>query len=208
VISISVELLRRTGVEGADQTRKREVVRAVEAIRREVRRLDRSMNGLLNDTNETRESPRAFDLSGMCRTLVDEIAARASRQHVVVRLTLPRQPVEVWGFQDRLSVAILSVLVNALDAMPDGGALQLSVVRADNGEIEIHVRDSGPGIPSERLVEVWNIHSTTKPRGAGIGLPVARAAVESHGGTIHYQPNPEGGSCFVIALPPAVPPRG
>jgi signal transduction histidine kinase len=205
VISISVELLRRTGEDGFDPARKREVARSVDAIRRELRRLDRAADGLLKERGNGRDSPQLFDVSALCRSLVDEIAARTTRQQVLVSLALMRQGPEVRGFPDRLSVAIVSLLVNALDAMPNGGALHLAVTRLANAETQIHVRDSGPGIPSEQLSDIWKLYSTTKARGAGIGLPVARAIVESHGGTIHYQPNGEGGSSFVIALPPAFP---
>jgi signal transduction histidine kinase len=93
-------------------------------------------------------------------------------------------------------------MVNALDAMPDGGTLQLSVVKTTT--IQVRLCDTGPGIASETLPDVWRLHFTTKARGTGLGLYVTRTTVEADGGTISYQPNPNGGSCFIIDLPMAM----
>ena len=94
------------------------------------------------------------------------------------------------------------MLVNALDAMPDGGRLHVGVTKART--VQIRVCDSGPGIEPDRLPDVWKLHFTTKAQGTGVGLYVTRSIVEAHGGNIYYEPNHEHGSCFIIELPQAM----
>jgi two-component system sensor histidine kinase HydH len=202
VISMNIELLSRvTANASLTPAQLKSTNRCTDVVRRELRRLDESLDALLARDMIERPSPRTFDLKTTCESVLHLVAARAARQHVHVQSTMSEGTAEVTGFPDRLHGALLSLLINALDAMPTGGTLQL--VLAKKATIEIRLCDSGPGIPKERLPDVWKLHFTTNA-GTGLGLYVARSTVEAHGGRIGYQPNPEGGSCFTIELPAAV----
>lgn len=203
VIAMNMEVLSRIAANGAlDSAQSRSATRSADVVSRELRRLDRSLDALLERDFVEREFPRTFDLKILMSSLLDLIAARAARQQVEVRATMHEETVEMRGFPDRVHGALLSLMVNALDAMPNGGTLNLSVTKTTT--IQVRLCDSGPGIPLDRFPDLWKAHVTTKPLGTGLGLYLARSTIEAHGGTIVYQPNPGRGSCFVIELPKAV----
>jgi signal transduction histidine kinase len=202
VISMNVELLSRAALNGpADAGGGKRASRYADVVRREMGLLERSIDALLDRHVEEREAPQTFDINGICEMILVLIAARASRQRVEVRWTSSEHPADVRGFPDRMHAALLSLITNALDAMPDGGTLKLSVAKATT--IQVRVCDSGPGIASDRLPDIWRLHFSTKPLGTGLGLYVTRSVVEAHGGTIRHEPNSDRGSCFIIELPSA-----
>src|SRR6185295_17410431 len=104
------------------------------------------------------------------------------------------------GRRDRLKQALLNVAVNALEAMPDGGALAI-VLRREGERAHITVRDDGPGMPPEIVDRIYDMHFTTKSGGTGIGLYVARAVVEAHRGEIRVATGPDEGTSIHIVLP-------
>jgi signal transduction histidine kinase len=203
VISMNAELLARAAASsGGAAVEDRQGKRSAEVIQRELRRLDRAIDALFDRHMMERESPQTFDVVVLCEAVLRLIAARASRQRVEVRSMMRAGTTETVGFPDRLHGALLSLMVNALDAMPDGGTLHLAVTKTTT--IRICLCDTGPGILRDRLADIWGLPFTTKAQATGLGLHVTRSAVEAHGGTINYHPNPSGGgSCFVIELPAA-----
>jgi len=84
--------------------------------------------------------------------------------------------------------------------MPEGGELAIGLM-SDGAVARITVRDSGPGIPPEVMRSIYEMHFTTKSGGTGVGLFVARAVVQSHGGTIEVLSAPERGTAFTLTLP-------
>ena len=87
------------------------------------------------------------------------------------------------GYSDRLRQAFLNVAVNALEAMPHGGRLTVEA-RRDGKRAWVALRDTGPGIAPEALPHLYDPEFSTKDGGSGVGLHVARALVELHGGEI------------------------
>jgi signal transduction histidine kinase len=100
----------------------------------------------------------------------------------------------------RLIQVLLNLGLNAVEAMPEGGTLTLSAARAPGG-IRITVADTGSGIPAELLPRIFDPWVTTKTRGLGLGLPIARRIVEAHGGTLDVESRPGHGSRFHVLLP-------
>jgi signal transduction histidine kinase len=103
-----------------------------------------------------------------------------------------------------LEEALVNLLLNSVDACAGGGAVVIEARLVPTG-LEISVQDSGPGIPPEDAERVFDPFFTTKEaeRGTGLGLPVARRAVEAHGGDLVLKHTPGGGATFVIRLPSA-----
>ena len=96
--------------------------------------------------------------------------------------------------------AVLNLVLNALEAMPEGGVLTLAA-EAFPGGVELRVEDSGPGIPAETLGRVFDPFFTTKAQGTGLGLAIVQQVAEAHGGSVEALNRPEGGACFRIRLP-------
>jgi signal transduction histidine kinase len=107
--------------------------------------------------------------------------------------------------ENQIQQALVALFVNAVEAMPEGGKLVLRINRLDSGELQLHVTDSGAGIPQEDLSHVFEPFFTTKKegKGVGLGLSVVYGIVERHGGTIHVQSAVGKGTTFTLAFPPA-----
>jgi len=96
--------------------------------------------------------------------------------------------------------AFLNILINAMQAMPDGGDVQIEVDSTD-GSVQITFLDNGTGIPHDVLEKIWEPFFTTKDFGTGLGLGIVKNIVESHGGNIQMDNRPEGGAGVFIELP-------
>ena len=96
---------------------------------------------------------------------------------------------------------LLGLLANAVEAAPAGGEVGLAARAADARTVEIDVADCGPGVPPELRERVFEPFFTTRPRGTGLGLAVARQIVEAHGGTIAVGDRAGGGARFTLRLP-------
>src|SRR5690606_35167444 len=105
----------------------------------------------------------------------------AERQKVQVNLRLEGESAPVSGHRDRVYQALLNILNNALETMPDGGRLGIDFSVAD-GKAEIRVNDTGGGISEKIEKTMFEKYVTTKATGTGIGLPVARESIEEDGG--------------------------
>jgi signal transduction histidine kinase len=103
---------------------------------------------------------------------------------------------------DLLRAAVLNLLLNAAQATNGRGAVHVTADR-QNGSWTIEVRDGGPGIPAELRREVLEPFFTTKSRGGGLGLPIAKRVAEMHGGTLTLTCPESGGTSVVITLPAA-----
>ena len=104
------------------------------------------------------------------------------------------------GYRDRLRQAFLNVAVNALEAMPRGGHLTVEA-RRNGTQASVALRDDGPGIPPEALPRLFDPDFSTKDGGSGIGLHVARAVVELHGGEIRVESEPGRGTDVRVTVP-------
>ncbi|MGQ9689225.1 MAG: two-component system sensor histidine kinase NtrB [Desulfobaccales bacterium] len=101
-----------------------------------------------------------------------------------------------------LHQAFLNILLNAIQAMPEGGTLKVSVSAGPNGlDTEIKVQDSGEGIAPETLKKVFNPFYTTKEKGSGLGLPIVKSIIESHRGAIRIDSSLGKGTIVTINLP-------
>jgi signal transduction histidine kinase len=108
---------------------------------------------------------------------------------------------------ESLKQVFLNLMLNALDAMPEGGRLG---VRAGQrrGRVEIAISDTGPGIPAETLRRLGNPFFTTKAKGSGLGLFLSRRLVQSAGGALEITSRQGEGTTCIVRLPPARPDRG
>lgn len=100
---------------------------------------------------------------------------------------------------DRVSIrqAMLNLLANAIDWVPEGGIVEIRTFR-ENGAPAVSVVDNGPGIAAENLQKIWEPYYSTKPAGIGLGLPVARRFLEMNGATIRVESNPGKGTVFTV----------
>ena len=104
------------------------------------------------------------------------------------------------GDREMLRVVFQNILMNAAQAMDGQGCIEVTLTQTD-GACRVAVTDRGPGMAPEVREKVFDAFFTTKHRGTGLGLPIARRVVEAHGGTIHIDVAPSGGTIFTVVLP-------
>ena len=121
---------------------------------------------------------------------------------VALQLDLASQLPAVAMDESQLRQALLNLLRNAREAMPDGGTAKLEAMRYDGG-VRVQVHDEGAGIPEEEREHVFDLFYTTKERGTGLGLPLTQQIVVAHGGTIVCKPRHPHGTTFEVWLPAA-----
>jgi signal transduction histidine kinase len=117
-------------------------------------------------------------------------------------LSLPEDLPSVPASYDLLVQVFLNLIINASEAMPDGGTLDITA-RALGEEIELTFADSGSGLAPETLDRIFQPFYTTKEEGTGLGLSTSYSIIEQHGGTIAAANGPDGGALFTISLPAA-----
>lgn len=146
------------------------------------------------------------DLHGLADRAVTLLAPTLRRGHV--RASVEGEPATVMGDADALFQVVLNLLTNALDAMPDGGRVTLTVGHGADTAV-LTVRDRGTGIDPAQLDALFAAFFTTKPpgKGTGLGLHVSTGIVAEHHGTLTAANHPDGGAIFTLTLP-AAPARG
>ena len=107
---------------------------------------------------------------------------------------------QVKASADELRRAFTNLVLNALDAMPQGGTLTISCSQA-NRRVVISLRDTGVGIPQEEQKKIFSPYYTTKAKGTGLGLAGARRAIQAQGGEIHFESASAAGTIFYVTLP-------
>ncbi len=108
----------------------------------------------------------------------------------------------VLGVPDQLTQVFLNIIINAVEAMPEGGELRVgTLLTEDRRWVLIAFRDSGPGLTAEQIAHIFEPFYTTKPSGTGLGLAISYGIVERHGGTIEASSQPGQGATFVVRLP-------
>jgi len=107
---------------------------------------------------------------------------------------------EIHADADMLYRAFLNILINAMQAMSDGGSIHVMVDSRDN-MVKVSITDSGPGISEDIKEKIWDPFFTTKDKGTGLGLGIVKNIVKTHSGRIAIQNLPEGGTCVAIDLP-------
>jgi two-component system sensor histidine kinase HydH len=115
---------------------------------------------------------------------------------VVVPPDLPAARVDRNYFKQ----ALLNLILNGMQAMPQGGGLTLEA-NLSRGTMVVSVTDTGDGIPEDILPRIFDPYFTTKTKGAGLGLPIARRIVEAHGGALTAESKVGQGTCFKITFP-------
>ena len=115
----------------------------------------------------------------------------------------PEELLQVHADVQQLQRVFLNLLINAQDAMPDGGVITVSTTKT-NGFAEIAISDSGEGINPENIAKIFDPLFTTKSQGTGLGLAVCQQIVSKHGGAIEVESPPGEGATFKVKLPLSV----
>jgi len=130
------------------------------------------------------------------------LAAQREGSNVRLETIVPDEPAPMDVDPELLHRALSNLVLNAMDAMPDGGTVTLSA-KATEDQVEIRVADTGEGLTQEECERLFTPYYTTKQHGTGLGLAIVQSVVADHGGAISVESRTGGGATFVITLPKA-----
>jgi two-component system, NtrC family, sensor kinase len=165
----------------------------------EVDRIDQIVEGLLSFARREEPVFGTVDLAELIRHSMAFMAVRAREQHIELRLDLPAE-LPIRGDAGMLKQVVLNILLNALQAMPAGGRLNVDAA-ARGRNVEVRIADSGAGIAPEHLERIFDPFFTTRKDGTGLGLSICYGIVERHGGQLEVDSSPGRGTTMIIRLP-------
>ncbi|NPV69949.1 MAG: hypothetical protein HPY55_04755 [Firmicutes bacterium] len=168
----------------------------------ELARVNRTVESLLNFTRFSKPRYIPVELNQVVERSVDVIRAyaRAALVNVVEEYAETLPPVE--GDPEHLQQAFLNLLLNAIQAMPDGGVLKVSTSRQPGSAyVQVSLRDTGVGIPEKDQDKIFDMFYSTKKDGTGLGLALVQRIVDEHKGYIEFNSRAGEGACFNVNLP-------
>ncbi len=199
-MAVHLELLRHSGDNlngGAAVDAQQHSLEALETSARQVDQLLRDFADYSTPVTLEREP---LDVAQVLEASMEAMLPQCTAQGIAITMDLPSGPWVLAGDSNRLRQAFDNLLRNAVEAQPDGGAIQVTGYRSGS-QIILRFQDAGPGIPPERLATIFDFGQSTKSGGSGIGLSLSQLIVEAHGGTLQYEDGAESGAVFRMTLP-------
>jgi signal transduction histidine kinase len=177
--------------------------RQFKILQDEIIRMEGTIQSLLDLTRPPTMRRRLHNLCSTIRRSVNLVRSRASQNNVQILEGLPNERIMIYGDPEQLHQVFVNLLLNALEAMPDGGTLRIAIggIEGDEMVCRIKCSDTGMGIPPENLGRIFDPFVSGKEHGHGLGLAVSRRIVAEHGGSITASNRPEGGAQFTVTLP-------
>ncbi len=168
----------------------------------QIERISNIIRSLLNMARSDHRERQPVDVCAVLERSLSFLTEKFRLRQIRVKRDLV-DAASVFGDEEKLQQLFLNLLLNAVDAMPEGGNLEIRAQRLSGDKLEVLISDDGHGMPPNVLARVFEPFYTTKPsgQGTGLGLVVAHGIVRDHGGTIEATSEVERGTQFRIVLP-------
>lgn len=187
------DLAQRGGLDPALKSR-------IASIAGDYRRLEEVLNNFLRYASRRQLALAEVDMNTLVYDLVTFLEGELRRTGVEIR-TAPSPAAPVCRADAGLiKQALLNVMLNAIEAMPGGGSIEIATSRED-GFARVTVRDTGVGIPPENLPRIFDAYFSRKQGGTGLGLAITKRIIEDHDGRITVESAPGKGATVTIELP-------
>ncbi len=200
-----IELL--ASIMRAELDEQQDLKKMAERITTEVKSLDNAISNLLLFTRPQKPVLHEADLYELLREFIDFIEPVLAKNNVTLCCHETGR-YKIAADRDLIKQVFLNLTLNAMQAMPDGGSVEIdATLHMDGYEnqkchwVEILFRDTGHGVEREALNKIFNPFFTTKEKGTGLGLAIVHNIIESHNGTIDVRSTPGTGTSFLISLP-------
>ena len=213
-LGLNLELLAEDFQDPQTQ-RERRACKRVEKLRNQCQALTEISNEFLRFARISNIEGSPCDLSKVVEEMIDFVTPTAESANIDIKSYLSANLPSVRLDVDLFKQALLNLMLNAEQAMPEGGELTIqanrenptadfSVVSVHNAPtqyVALHLIDTGKGIPKDVQAKIFRPFFSTKQGGNGLGLPITKRIVEAHGGTLEMQSEPGHGTKFTIRLP-------
>ena len=194
-IVIHLEILRERIVNLDPDSR-----RHMDIINKEIHRLDRVVKSLIDFSRPVELKLTLLDLRSLAAEVIALAAPEAHAERVEIVQNLGAQPLLVRVDPDLMKQAILNVVLNGVQAMPDGGTLTLRAFATSQAAV-LEIEDTGGGVSPEIRDKIFNLYFTTKQSGSGIGLALTFRALQLHNGAVELDSELGRGAIFRLMLP-------
>jgi PAS domain S-box-containing protein len=177
--------------------------KGLQTIISQVERITKVMNQLLSFARRRAPERRAVALSGVIESGLEMFHERLARRRIEIETDCGDACLPVHADADQMSQVLINLLMNAIDAMPDGGQVRIRIRPVEPDVVEWTIMDTGSGMSSDVLEKVFDPFFTTKEFGAGtgLGLTVVKGIMDEHGGSISAESEPGKGTTFKMILP-------
>ncbi len=199
VILMNMDLLAEDLADG-NTPRERRALTKVGTVRSQCKRLQNLLDDFLNFGRAVKLELRPSNLNEVVADVTDFVAPQMEEADVEVIRHLANDLPSVLLDRQKIQAAILNLLLNAQQAMPDGGQLWVRT-RETPTTVALDLIDTGGGIDDETLLHIFEPFYSTKASGSGLGLPTTRRIIEGHDGTISVQSKPGNGTQFTLEFP-------
>ncbi len=169
-------------------------------VQEEIRRLDQLLEEFLRFARPHEIGHEPVMVAPLVEQVTELLATDAASRGINFTLRLDRD-LKTAGEQSRLREVVMNLLLNALDASPQGGEIRVSLSSVRPNQLELQVEDAGTGVSPELREKIFEPFFTTKPRGSGLGLAIVQGIVGQHGGSLRVDTSDLGGASFRIQLP-------
>jgi C4-dicarboxylate-specific signal transduction histidine kinase len=190
---------------GARQPDLKEVRHALDRIVKDTRRADAVIDRISALFKKTPHRQDGLKVNDVILEVVALTHSETTKNGVLVQTQLAEDLPLIAGDRVQLQQVILNLVVNAVEAMRQMSAaareLLIRTEKTESGDVLVAVRDSGPGLPPERLEQVFDAFYTTKPGGLGMGVSICRSIIEAHGGRLWASANLPRGVAFHFRVP-------
>jgi two-component system, NtrC family, sensor histidine kinase HydH len=173
----------------------------LEVIHGEVVRLEQTVQSFLDFARLPTPRRSIVELREVVDHAIELVRARATKQGVKLQQCRPDRSVPADVDRGQFCTVLVNLFLNALDAMPSGGSLEVHLETSPVAGIRLEVADTGSGIPPEILGRLFTPFASSKPTGTGLGLSISQRIIEEHGGTLTAANRMKTGACFTISLP-------
>ncbi|MGA7928462.1 MAG: ATP-binding protein [Candidatus Sulfotelmatobacter sp.] len=175
----------------------------LEVLRRNAERASHIANGLLTLAAQRSTARQPVNINELVEATILLIGGELRECKIEVITSLDRNLPQVLGDPSALQRVLMNLVMNARDAMPEGGKVCIASVPAPDqaGMLQLSVADTGAGIPAEVIPKLFDIFFTTKPSGTGLGLWLANRTLREHGGKIEVESELGKGTKFILTLP-------
>ncbi len=167
----------------------------------ETLRCRKIVKGLLDFARQTKPQKQKVDLNGVVDDILSLVRNQAIFRNIDLHTMLDPNLPAVMADHDQMRQVVLNIVINAAEAMPDGGELRVASGLDGAGRVRLSISDTGPGIPQEIMGKLFEPFFTTKKTGTGLGLAIAYGIVERHKGTIDIDRSPGRGTKITIRVP-------
>jgi signal transduction histidine kinase len=199
-IRLNLELLAEEFAADGESPRDRRVLAKIGVVQRECDRLQTLLDDFLNFAKVRQIKLEPTDLNEEVRRVIDFFRPKAEASKIEIFDYLQADLPSVLLDREAFQGALLNLVLNAQQAMPDGGQLAVGTEAIPRG-VALHLIDTGRGMDDQTMSHIFEAFYSTKRGGSGLGLPTTRKIVEDHGGRINVQSEPGRGTRFTIELP-------